>query len=78
MAEQAQQHEAQLHLVFDTVNETLRIGTCEHCVISEHSRPARAWNAAGDRDLDFDRDELLSKLAALGIEASIIDEYICP
>lgn len=73
-----QQHPAQLHLNFDTINGTLRIGTCEHCVISERERPARAWNANGDAELDFNRDELLRKLAELGIEASIIEQYVCP
>lgn len=79
MTSDEQQHQTEeLHLVFDTASQTLKIGTCEHCVVKEIGRPARAWNANGDTELDFNRDALIAKLAELGIEASIIQEYVCP
>jgi hypothetical protein len=57
---------------------SLKIGTCEHCVIRELGRPDRAWNADGDRELDFDRDRLLQLLNGLGVSVQITQEYVCP
>ena len=56
----------------------LKVGTCSHCVLEESGRPARAWDAQGDRELDFDRDRLLEKLAALGVVVVSKEEYMCP
>jgi hypothetical protein len=56
----------------------LKIGTCGHCVIEEPGRPERAWNAEGDKDLDFDRDKLLAELALRGITVDIVEQYVCP
>jgi hypothetical protein len=56
----------------------VKIGTCQHCVVSERERPERAWDATGDQDLDFDRDTLLCHLAALGIHITDRQAYICP
>lgn len=66
----------ELHIVLEA--GALKIGTCEHCVVREHGRPDRAWNADGDRELDFNRDELLARLAALGVQTEITEEYVCP
>jgi hypothetical protein len=57
---------------------TLKIGTCEHCVIRESGRPERAWLPNGDSELDFDRDTLIELLGALGVQISITQEYVCP
>jgi hypothetical protein len=67
-----------LFLVFDQTTFSLKIGTCEHCVVQEQSRPARAWEAQGDKELDFERDKLLAGLATLGIEVRLKEQYICP
>ncbi len=56
----------------------LKVGTCAHCVIEEHGRPARAWDAQGDNALDFDRDTLFAHLADLGIVLTDRQAYICP
>lgn len=66
----------ELHIVLE--NGLLKIGTCEHCVVRERGRPDRAWNADGDKELDFDRDGLLTRLAALGVTTEITQEYVCP
>ncbi len=66
----------ELHIVLE--QGRLRIGTCFHCVVKEPGRPDRAWDADGDQELDFDRDELLARLAALGIATTITQEYVCP
>jgi hypothetical protein len=55
-----------------------KAGTCEHCVIHEQGRPERAWDADGDRELDFDRDLLFAELAELGIVFTNRQAYICP
>ena len=55
-----------------------KVGTCAHCVVHEHGRPSRAWDAEGDRDLDFDRESLLAELAALGVEITDRSAYVCP
>lgn len=69
--------EQELYLQLSPTGE-LRIGTCEHCVLSEPGRPDRAWSAEGDRELDFPRDELLRQLALLGVHTTIVEEYVCP
>ena len=56
----------------------LKIGTCSHCVVEERGRPARAWNADGDKELDFQRDRLIAELAQRGIQVEIVEEYVCP
>jgi hypothetical protein len=66
-----------LHLKIEP-DGSLKIGTCEHCVIAEPGRPARAWDPDGDRELDFDRDTLISRLQALGVQVTIVQEYVCP
>lgn len=58
---------------------SLKIGTCEHCVIHEQGRPSRAWDAKGDdSELDFDRNALLTALAELGVEVQLVEQYVCP
>ena len=69
------EHHLFLRLAAD---ETLKIGTCEHCVVSEPARPERAWSAVGDRELDFDRDALIAALQKLGVQVTITEEYVCP
>lgn len=71
-----QQGAEELHVLLE--QGTLKIGTCEHCVVREPGRPARAWNANGDAELDFNRDALLEALAHLGVRTTIIEEYVCP
>lgn len=58
--------------------DALRVGSCEQCVWFESGRPERAWSAAGDRELDFDRDTLLAKLAELGVVVVAREEFVCP
>lgn len=70
------QGEQELHVFL--AQGTLKIGTCEHCVVHEPGRPARAWNANGDAELDFDRDALLAALARLGVQTTVLEEYVCP
>lgn len=55
-----------------------KVGTCEHCVIEEHGRPPRAWDADGDSALDFDRDTLFAYLSDLGIVFTNRQAYVCP
>ena len=69
--------ETSLHLTI-APDGAMKIGTCEHCVIVEPGRPERAWNPDGDRELDFDRDALIARLSALGVEVTIVEEYVCP
>lgn len=59
-------------------NGSLKAGTCEHCVVYEQGRPQRAWDADGDRELDFDRDTLFAYLAELGIVLTDRQAYVCP
>lgn len=66
-----------LHLKIER-DGSLKIGTCEHCVIREPGRPDRAWNPDGDQELDFDRDTLLRLLKSLGVAVQITQEYVCP
>lgn len=67
-----------LFLVFDSHRQHLKVGTCQHCVVGEPARPLRAWDAEGDKALDFDREALLAGLAAYGIQLTLSDQYICP
>ena len=67
----------QLHVSIAPDGASFKIGTCEHCVLEE-GRPDRAWNADGDKDLDFDRDRYLTLLARLGIVCEARQAYICP
>ncbi len=55
-----------------------KVGTCAHCVIEEQGRPARAWDADGDKDLDFDRASLFAYLAEYGIVLTNRQSYVCP
>lgn len=66
----------ELHIALE--QGMLKIGTCFHCVVREPGRPDRAWDTDGDNELDFDRDQLLALLAALGVTTEITQEYICP
>ena len=54
-----------------------KAGTCPHCVL-EPGRPARAWEARGDQDLDFARDALFAALGELGIIIVERYAYVCP
>lgn len=57
----------------------LTFGTCSHCVVSETTRPAQAWDSDPERsELDFDQAGIFAALAALGIEVQIEEEYGCP
>ncbi len=55
-----------------------KVGTCSHCVIEEQGRPGRAWDADGNKELDFDRDTLFAHLADLGIVLTNRQSYVCP
>jgi len=55
-----------------------KIGTCEHCVLLEHGRPDRAWDADGDKDLDFDRNRYFTLLSRLGVVMTDRQAYVCP
>lgn len=67
---------SEIYLVLE--NGMVKVGTCDHCVIEELGRPARAWDAQGDTELDFPRDELIAALKASGVEVVITQEYVCP
>ena len=69
--------EQNLYITLSPAGE-LKIGTCDHCVIHEPGRPARAWDADGDRELDFNRDRLIAGLKKLGVVVAIQQEYVCP
>ena len=57
----------------------VQVGTCGHCVVREKGRPERAWDPdLQESELDFDRDGLVKRLAAWGVQLTIIDQYICP
>ena len=66
-----------LHLTIEP-DGTLKVGSCEHCVVKEVGRPDRAWDPQGDSELDFARDEMIQRLAALGVQVTITQEYVCP
>ena len=70
--------EPKKELYITIMSGELKAGTCEHCVVGEKGRPERAWDAPGDKDLDFDRDGLIMTLASLGIQITVRDEFICP
>ena len=55
-----------------------KAGTCAHCVIAESGRPARAWDAQGDGELDFARDTLLALLSDLGVQLTDRQAFVCP
>ncbi|WP_156025394.1 hypothetical protein [Thermogemmatispora carboxidivorans] len=55
-----------------------KVGTCRACVLQERERPERAWDAAGDRELDFDREALFAHLEAFGVQMARQQAYICP
>lgn len=67
----------QLHVAIDA-DGAYKIGTCEHCVCFEAGRPARAWDADGDKELDFPRDEYFQLLGQLGIVMTDREAYVCP
>lgn len=67
----------ELHVMIDPAGG-VKVGTCEHCVIYEQGRPDRAWDAEGDRELDFDRDQYFALLASLGIVITERQAYVCP
>lgn len=67
----------QLYITLSPDGE-LKIGTCMHCVVKEQGRPARAWEPDGDKELDFPRNQLLEELARLGVNAEIVEQYVCP
>jgi len=70
-------HAQALHVAIDA-DASYKIGTCEHCVLLERGRPDRAWDAIGDRDLDFDRDRYFALLHRLGILMTDRQTYVCP
>jgi hypothetical protein len=57
---------------------SFKVGTCEHCVLAEQGRPARAWDADGDAALDFDRERYFTLLAQLGLVLHERQAYVCP
>lgn len=61
-------------------DRTAQIGTCSECVIHEKGRPIeRAKNVDTQMsELDFPRRDLLEGYRALGVEITILDEYVCP
>ena len=61
-----------------TTDASFKVGTCEHCVLFEQGRPARAWDADGDAELDFDRDRYFSLLKQFGIVMKERQAYVCP
>jgi hypothetical protein len=67
----------QLHVAIDE-GAAYKIGTCEHCVCLEVGRPVRAWDADGDKDLDFPRDRYFQLLGQLGIVLTDREAYVCP
>jgi hypothetical protein len=68
------------HFLYITLGPAgeFKAGTCQHCVIEEHERPLRAWDADGDSALDFDRDRLFAYLSELGVTFSNRQAYVCP
>ncbi|MGH2496539.1 MAG: hypothetical protein ACRDIV_17715 [Ktedonobacteraceae bacterium] len=73
----AAQRAHSLHLIIEP-DGSLKVGSCEHCVVKEVGRPDRAWDPMGDSELDFDRDQMIQRLAALGVQVTITQEYVCP
>jgi hypothetical protein len=66
-----------LHVSIEA-DASYKVGTCEHCVLWEHGRPDRAWDADGDEELDFDRDWYFTLLTKLGIVMTDRQAYVCP
>ncbi|BCL79563.1 hypothetical protein ccbrp13_60980 [Ktedonobacteria bacterium brp13] len=66
-----------LHVLLEA-DASYKIGTCEHCVLWEHGRPDRAWDADGDKELDFDRNRYFALLTTLGIVMTDRQAYVCP
>lgn len=77
-AQVAQGHQPSTLYITLGIDGTLKVGTCSHCVIEERGRPERAWDADGDKELDFDRDQLFAHLADLGIVLTNRQAYVCP
>lgn len=84
---QLDQQQGEAHLLFPHAPElhvsigsdtSYKIGTCSHCVLMERGRPERAWDADGDNDLDFDRDQYFALLSTLGLVMSDRQAYVCP
>jgi len=68
-----------LYVALGSDGNTFKIGTCEHCVLYEQGRPDRAWDADGDKALDFDRDTYYSYLGRLGVLIhNPVVAYVCP
>jgi len=70
-------HASELHIAINA-DTSYKIGTCRHCVLLERGRPDRAWDADGDRELDFHRDQYFALLARLGIILTDRQAYVCP
>lgn len=70
-------HAQALYVAIDA-DASYKIGTCEHCVLLEDGRPERAWDAQGDKDLDFERNQYFTLLRQLGILMTDRQAYICP
>ena len=64
-----------LYIVIE--GNSLKIGSCGHCVIDEKGRPETAWDPDGDRELDFDRDLLIQGLASHGVMITSREEFVC-
>ena len=60
-----QQREQSLYITISP--DGLKMGTCEHCIIHEQGRPARAWNPNGDKELDFNRDAYIAAMQEFGV-----------
>ncbi len=71
------QHAPVLYVAVEA-DASFKMGTCQHCVFEEQGRPARAWDAEGDRELDFARDPYFAHLARLGITITDREAYVCP
>jgi hypothetical protein len=70
-------HARELHVSIGP-DASYKIGTCEHCVLLEQGRPDRAWDADGDKDLDFARNRYFSLLSQLGVVMTDRQAYVCP
>lgn len=66
-----------LYVAIDA-DASFKIGTCEHCVLAERGRPARASYPDGDRALDFERDAYFRLLAHFGLVLQERTAYVCP
>jgi hypothetical protein len=68
---------SELHVAI-APDAAFKIGTCAHCVLFEEGRPARAWDADGDTELDFDRTRYFTLLARFGLVMHDRQAYVCP